>query len=173
MGRRKHDPDTLQAPNPSGLCLCGCGQPTAIATVNHPARGRVKGQAMRYIQGHHIRGKRGADHPQWGGGRFTHKYGYVMLYRPDHPRADSKGYIPEHRLLMEESLGRPLTANEDVHHINGVKDDNRLENLVVLTKSDHHRLHGTPELQAYHQANPTKNRESGRLGAAARWNKSD
>lgn len=120
-----------------------------------------------------MRGKRGADHPQWGGGRFTHKTGYVMMYCPDHPQSDVKGYLPEHRLIMEREMGRPLTRGEHVHHINGVKDDNRVENLVVLTKQEHHRLHGATELQQYHESHPGKNRESGLKGARARWHKSE
>jgi hypothetical protein len=74
----------------------------------------------------------------------------------------------EHRLVLERALGRLLGADEHVHHINGVKDDNRPENLVALTKSAHHRLH-TDSLHRYHQDNPGKKSESGRKGAEARW----
>lgn len=47
----------------------------------------------------------------------------------------------EHRVIVEEKLGRKLLKNESVHHINGDKRDNRIENLVVMNKAEHHSLH--------------------------------
>jgi hypothetical protein len=70
----------------------------------------------------------------------THN-GYIMVRRPEHPFADAKGYIRVHRLVMEEHLGRILDPSEFVHHINGNKADNRIENLAVMPISDHVRLH--------------------------------
>jgi len=61
--------------------------------------------------------------------------GYVLIYFPDHPSAQpSTGYVMQHRVAMEQKLGRPLREYENVHHINGVKDDNRLENLELWVK---------------------------------------
>lgn len=57
-----------------------------------------------------------------------------MLYRPGHPNAQSNGYVYEHMFVMSESLGRPLRGAENVHHRNGVRDDNRLENLELWEK---------------------------------------
>lgn len=80
------------------------------------------------------KGKRGAN---WKGGRIKDHFGYIQIWKPDHPNAKMAGYIHEHRLKMSEHIGRPLTAKESVHHKNGVKDDNRLSNLELMTKRVH------------------------------------
>ena len=85
--------------------------------------------------------RRGEHAPRWRGGRTVDPKGYVFLYRPDHPQAKKDGYVAEHRMVMSDHLGRALETKEEVHHINGVHGDNRLENLVVIRKGKHQRLH--------------------------------
>jgi len=81
----------------------------------------------------------GEGHPDWKGGRTINKDGYVEVYSPEHPnRRKHTRYVLEHRLVMEEHLGRYLTSQEVVHHRNGVKDDNRIENLELFATNGEH-----------------------------------
>jgi hypothetical protein len=86
--------------------------------------------------------QRGDANPAWQGGRRVHSAGYVYVYVPDHPDADVRGCILEHRLVMEGIVGRRLTAVEVVHHRNRVTGDNRPDNLQLLPdQAAHMRLH--------------------------------
>ena len=82
---------------------------------------------------------RGIEHPNWKGGRVKHGDGYIRVYQPNHPNADKRGYVFEHRLIMSNYLGRPLENWEAVHHINGIKDDNNIENLKLLPSDEHNK----------------------------------
>lgn len=65
-----------------------------------------------------------------------------MILAPQHPSADPRGYVYEHRLVMEQSIGRYLDTGEVVHHINRVRDDNMINNLQLFAShSDHMKLH--------------------------------
>ena len=116
---------------PSGLCECGCGRTTSIAKVTYSKKRYFCGHPYPFIRGHRIE-KFGEAH--W---HFRHRRmrgGYAYLYKPEHPHAHRK-CVPEHRVVMEEHLGRLLTATESVHHINGDGLDNRLENLQLRSKN--------------------------------------
>ncbi len=69
------------------------------------------------------------------GSRSWTNRGYVRVYLPEHPNAFSEGCVLEHTLVMSKHLGRPLYPDEQVHHKNGVHDDNRIENLVLKIKA--------------------------------------
>lgn len=133
----KPAPNRKEKPAPVP-CKCGCG--------NLAASGRS------FINGHNGRGERTTRYT----GRYTNSVtGYVFVDVPRHPFAQ-KGYVAEHRMVVERHLietapgsdmlimlGDNLYLSPEivVHHINGVKDDNRLENLVPMTNAEHVRLH--------------------------------
>lgn len=81
-------------------------------------------------------GRRRELAPPWKGGRKIQN-GYILIFVPEHPFCDHNGYVREHRLVMEKYLGRYLTRDEDVHHKNGDTQDNRIENLELMTHGDH------------------------------------
>jgi len=80
------------------------------------------------------------DHPSRKGGRFKSEgYIHILVY-PTNPffnMSDHQNYIYEHRLIMAQHLGRCLESWECVHHINGIKDDNRIENLTLTNRKEH------------------------------------
>jgi hypothetical protein len=82
----------------------------------------------------------GEMNPNYGGGKYIDDRGYVRVLVPDHPK-NIKGYIYEHRYIMETYLGRYLQTWESVHHINEVKEDNRIENLFLCSTKEHSAIH--------------------------------
>ena len=81
------------------------------------------------------------NNPNWKGGIVKDKRGYIYILQPDNPSSDKDGYIYEHRLVMEKHLGRHLIKGEIVHHINKIKSDNRIENLMLFSSQSEHIKH--------------------------------
>lgn len=83
-------------------------------------------------KGRRREGLKGSAASNWQGGRKIER-GYVVVWAPDHPTrvGKAKPYVFEHRLVMEKRIGRVLETHENVHHINGQRDDNRDENLEL------------------------------------------
>ena len=73
----------------------------------------------------------------WKGGKRRTSKGYILIYEPKHPFA-KQGCVFKHRLVMEKYLGRYLELYEQIHHKNGIKDDNRIENLEIVITNPHH-----------------------------------
>ena len=88
-------------------------------------------------------GRFGKNASNWKGGK--RKGGkdlrYNMILKPEHPQADSSGYIMEHRLVMEEKIGRYLTKEEIVHHLDGNGNNNEISNLELTTRKKHFQNH--------------------------------
>ena len=116
-------------------CACGCSE--LISDIDK------KGRLRRYVNHHGTRGRRikPEDHSRWKGGRYECR-GYVLIKKKGHPKSDPRGYVPEQILVMEQHIGRNLTKEEVVHHVNEVKNDNRIENLLLMSNnSEHTKLH--------------------------------
>lgn len=84
--------------------------------------------------------RRGSDHHNWRGGTRSDR-GRVSIYRPDHPCANSVGYVYRYRLVMEEKIGRLLAPNEVVHHKDGDEANDDPSNLELITQSVHATIH--------------------------------
>lgn len=84
----------------------------------------------------------GRSNPRWNGGKTIDRHGYVKILKPICPMSDSKGYVYEHRYKMSIKIGRDLTNKDIVHHINGIRNDNRIENLHLTNDSTHKKHHG-------------------------------
>lgn len=84
----------------------------------------------------------GSRSPVWKGGEYHDTFGYVYVIDRMHPRANKQGYVKRAHLIAEREIGRALLQGETVHHINRIKDDDRPENLKVMTNSAHVKMHG-------------------------------
>ena len=82
----------------------------------------------------------GSNHPNWKGGRWLTKEGYIYTMAKNHPFT-RKGYVLKHRLVMEKHISRFLKPKEVVHHINNNPSDNRIENLMLFPNIHAHRNH--------------------------------
>jgi len=106
------------------------------------SKGFPKGHKLNVGKNNPMYGVRtfGKDNPNWKGGKIILE-GYIYIYKPDHPFANNRGYVPEHRLVMEKHLGRVLSPAEKVHHKNHERADNRLENLMLCPNDSYHKKH--------------------------------
>lgn len=116
------------------LCECNCGY--LIPCVNK------MGNFARFKHGHNNRGK---NHWNWKGGK-SNQYEYNIIYKPFFKYSNSEGYVREHRYIMYiylSILNNKVIYIEgfDVHHKNGDKKDNHIENLELLTRSEHTIFH--------------------------------
>lgn len=123
-----------------------------------------KHNKCRYLKLTIVAKRKGKYHPAWKGGKFKSK-GYIFIYVPKHPHAKNAFYVQEHRLMMEAYLNKiPLkkwlqygitgkypkkvrflipvnkTNGEEVHHLNGIRDENRIKNFSLETKKTHDRF---------------------------------
>jgi hypothetical protein len=116
-------------------CKCNCGNETCVRNGGLQS-GSVKSCGC-------LKRRTGEQSPNWRRGFTISTNGYKHVLTSDPDRTNR--YQPEHRLVMAEALGRPLTCDEVVHHINRDKTDNRLENLEVLSRQEHAALHAAED----------------------------
>jgi hypothetical protein len=115
-------------PTPDGLCrIEGCSKKVQARQL-----------CPMHLERENVHGDAGEAEPRRGnkGGGYLRKDGYRFVKAPTNPGArSSDGYVAEHRLVMERHLGRPLMGIENVHHKNGHRADNRIENLELWVKA--------------------------------------
>ena len=141
---------------PNKPCECGCGQITKRARKSDTRFGHLNGHPQRFAQGHNSRTK---VRREWVDNR-----GYVMVWVP------GKGNTRRSHVVAEKMLRHPLDPTEEVHHVNGIKTDDRPENLMVVTHVEHMRIHlkGVPLSRAPRDALSAARKNRGSVSDATR-----
>jgi len=82
--------------------------------------------------------RHGDKNPAWRGGRVRDRGGYIKIRMQNHHRVNQSGYVMEHIYIWEQANGKPVPEGWVIHHLNGIKDDNRISNLVALPCKKHY-----------------------------------
>ena len=144
----------IKTPSKQASIVCDvCGRPFKVKQSHADKRrtcsmeccGKLRSEKM-IGSGNHQYGIKGSLNSSWKGGRSVSSHGYIRVRHESATNND--GVIFEHRLVMEEYMGRKLHANEVVHHINGIKTDNRAENLKLMTLAEHTSAHNVDRDQS-------------------------
>ena len=124
--------------------LCKCGREKEMK-VHDVQRSKYHGLCFNCAAIYFV--PRGPKHSDWTGGIFITQLGYRHINKNSLSPEElelfgcmvqpKRPYIPEHRLVMARHLGRPLLRSEVIHHINKIKDDNRIENLMLVDPHEH------------------------------------
>ena len=109
--------------------------PMCKKLVKRKTKDGLKAKACSHKCSASLMGPRGNYKP------FVMISGYKYIYSPEHPNKTNHGYVAEHRLVAEQIIGRYLRADEEIHHINFNKIDNSKENILILSSSEHQKLH--------------------------------
>lgn len=109
------------------LCKCDCGNEKRVDIGSLKDGGS---KSCGCLKKEFNRQHSGPNSFSWRGGVKQHD-GYILIYKPDYPNSDSQGYVLEHVYVMAQHIGRPLKKGETVHHKNGIKKQNNIENLEL------------------------------------------
>jgi len=117
------------------------------ARISEARKGKPSPLRGRHLSEDHIKKSADGHRGKWknpsefGGHKKRRCDGYIKVYVPTHPYATKDGYVMEHILVMEKAIGRYLTREEVVHHKNHIRNDNRLENLQLMSAHEHRSMH--------------------------------
>lgn len=124
---------------PIPCCFCGKTKMLSPSKIRYTRRFCDESCHGKYVTKFGLQ-KREKNYA-WNGGKHIDAKGYVRIRMPEHPQALAQGYIREHRHIASIKLGRPLKKNEDVHHIDGNKQNNHPSNFQVIGHGEHSSHH--------------------------------